>query len=286
MERYYRFAGIDIALQMEDDRFFQRELHLEPFRVEQVTNPHIYRVQVAESLPMPTGAILVNPADFLIESTDGGYIRYIGPVSQGPQGAYARVEHRGNMHDVRIRADHAPERVSVKLMLNSLDVEHLVADSGGVILHASMIEWQGRAILFTAPSGTGKSTQAELWKEYRGARIINGDRAVVLERDGVLCAAGLPFCGSSRYCEPDVLPLAAVVYLKQAPKTTIRRLRGMESFFRLWEGSCLNQWNREETRKVTALLEKMAGSAEIYELPCTPDESAVTALEQQLRKQV
>ena len=52
----------------------------------------------------------------------------------------------------------------------------------GFQLHASVINWKDKGILFSAPSGTGKSTQADLWKKYEGAKVINGDRALIRKR--------------------------------------------------------------------------------------------------------
>ncbi len=49
--------------------------------------------------------------------------------------------------------------------------------------HCSYILHQNRAILFAAPSGTGKSTQAALWEKYRGAEIIIGDRGLLFRRN-------------------------------------------------------------------------------------------------------
>ena len=48
-----------------------------------------------------------------------------------------------------------------------------------LVFHASYVGCDGGAMLFTAPSGTGKSTQAELWRVHRGARVLNGDKAAV-----------------------------------------------------------------------------------------------------------
>ena len=160
-----------------------------------------------------------------------------------------------------------------------------MSQAGGVILHAAYIAWEEKAILFTAPSGTGKSTQAELWRTYRNAEIINGDRAVILPREGALWAGGLPFAGSSRYCKDRTLPLAAVVYLKQAPETSIRSLKGLEAVRRIWEGVCVNSWNRQDVDTAMGLVEALLGQVPVLELACTPDETAVNALESHLRKQ-
>ena len=46
-----------------------------------------------------------------------------------------------------------------------------------LLMHGAVIAVGNKAWLFTAPSGTGKSTQAELWERYRNAEQINGDRS-------------------------------------------------------------------------------------------------------------
>lgn len=285
MEKYYRFAGIDLAIEIDDARMYENDLQLGAFRVDRADAPHRYTV-AADAIAPPGGRELICQPGFRIYQAPGGYVRYQVGEQKDPTAAFFRAEHRGKTHRVTIRRDQVPGTISARLVLNALDVEHLVASSGGVILHASFIQWQGQAILFTAPSETGKTTQAELWKEFRSARVINGDRAVILEKDGVFHASGLPFSGSSRYCGNCTIPLAAVVYLRQAPATSIRRLRGVESFCRVWEGCCVNSWHQEDVQAATGLVQKLIGCVDIYELSCTPDETAVNALEQQLRRQV
>ena len=49
-----------------------------------------------------------------------------------------------------------------------MGLEHLLATQRAVILHSAYIDYKGKAILFSAPSGTGKSTQAELWMDESG----------------------------------------------------------------------------------------------------------------------
>lgn len=265
---------------------YRDDLQLMAFRVDHVTNPHCYHVTVAPALEPPTGMELACLPGSRIYAADGGYVRYHGPVQEHAGGAYAQAIHRGKQHEITLTEELVSGVISARLVLNALDVEHLVSSAGGVILHASYIEWEGKAIVFTAPSGTGKSTQAELWKARRGARIINGDRAVLIPKNGRICAAGLPFSGSSPYCKNRTLPLEAVVYLGQAPATAIRRLHGAEAFRRIWEGCSVNTWNREDMEHAAGLVESLLGQVAVYELACTPDETAVEALEQHLRKQV
>lgn len=286
MEKHYRFAGIDLTVRLEDGRMYHDDRQLANFRAEQAENPHYYDVSVVPALKLPEGRLIADHPAACIYAVDGGYVRYHGARKEKPESAFLLSEHREKIHEIAVPESITSGVVNARLVLNGLDVEHLVASSGGVILHASYIAWQGKAIVFTAPSETGKTTQAELWKTHRGAEIINGDRVALIRENGILCAAGLPFAGSSPYCENVTMPLGAVVYLKQAPMTAIRDLRGREAFRRVWEGCCVNTWNRGDVERAVNLVEGILAQVPVFELACTPDESAVAALEAQLRKQV
>lgn len=286
MEKHYRFAGIDLTVRLEDSRMYRDDLQLAAFRAEKGADPHCYHVSVVPDLKPPEGNLLAESSAALIYGVEGGYVRYHGARKDKPGTAFLRSEHREKYHEITVPESMASGMVSARLVLNGLDVEHLVASSGGVILHASYIEYGGRAIVFTAQSETGKTTQAELWKTHRGADIINGDRVALIREAGRICAAGLPFAGSSRYCKNVTLPLVAVVYLKQAPETTACTLRGLKAFSRVWEGCCLNTWNRSDVESAVSIVEEILAQVPVVELACTPDESAVKALETQLRKQV
>ena len=141
-----------------------------------------------------------------------------------------------------------------------------------------------RLYILKGGPGTGKSTQAELWKEYRNARIINGDRAAIRISDSSVHAAGLPFAGSSSYCENRTLPLCAIVYLEQAPETSIVPFGGKLAFQKLLEGCTINSWNKSDVIKIMDLVQKCMSQVPVYKLSCRPDFSAVQALEEELCK--
>lgn len=136
-------------------------------------------------------------------------------------------------------------------------------------------------MLFTAPSGTGKSTQAQLWCDHRGAELINGDRIAV--GNGMIY--GIPFCGSSTVAKNVTLPLAAVVYLSQAPTNTITRLRGVAAFRKLWEGCSVNVWDEEDMDRCSRAVMDTVAAVPVLHLACTPDERAVALLEQALKEE-
>ena len=123
----------------------------------------------------------------------------------------------------------APDRAEITLAkerISSLNIdpvfsslfafERRLAARGNMILHCAYVEHNGEAILFSAPSGTGKTTQANLWEKYRGGRTVNGDRALLGRKDGRWTAQGWPVCGTSEVCHNEDTPIHAVVMLSQA----------------------------------------------------------------------
>ena len=152
-----------------------------------------------------------------------------------------------------------------------------------LIIHASYIGWQGKGILFTAPSGTGKSTQAELWRVHRGAEVLNGDKAGV-RLDGSPTAHGVPFSGTSGICRNVSLPLKAVVVLSQAPENIIRRLPPSQAVAALCPNVFVDSVVQEEWQMALNLLLDLAASVPVYALACTPDEHAVETLERAMAR--
>lgn len=286
MTRYYRFAGVETAVTMPRELFYENEYRLAPFRAEHATDPHIFRFEKVKELPPPEGTFVEGRPDMLVYNGAGEQIRYLGFCKDSWEGAYLRAHHRGNEHHVLLKEAHFQGKVGSKTVIEAMAAEHFIARKHGFLFHCAYIDYHGKAILFTAPSETGKSTQAELWHKHRGAEIINGDRAAIRLVDGVLMAEGTPFAGSSEYCKNRSLPIAAIVYLGQAPVTTIRKLRGYEAFSKIWEGISVNTWDREDMELVSAVVQQAAAELPVYHLPCTPDETAVIALEQELGKLV
>lgn len=172
----------------------------------------------------------------------------------------------------------------IRNIWNKIDLSRILLRQGGLILHASYIIWNGCGILFTAPSGTGKSTQAGLWEKYRGAEIINGDRAVIRKREGKQRAYSLPFSGTSGICRNVSCPLQAIVVLGQAKTNILRYLSDSEAVKYLYSQCAVNRWNGAEVSLVMDLLQKLVREVPVLRLDCLPDESAVEVLEKCLKK--
>lgn len=171
-------------------------------------------------------------------------------------------------------------------VLNLIGLEKILLDNSGFLLHSSFIKYRDAGILFSAPCGTGKSTQADLWKKYRGADILNGDRAGIRRVDGAWMAFGMPFAGTSGIYRNESAPIAAIVTLAQGPENVIRRLRPSEAISRLLPECSCQRWDAAFMNSLLDLLLRLVQQVPVYLLECRPDEGAVELLRDTMRKDV
>lgn len=174
-----------------------------------------------------------------------------------------------------------PIMMDSRFMWSSLSLPQLLITQNVFFIHSSFISVNGKAVLFSAPCGVGKSTQAALWEKYRGAEIINGDKAGILVENGVY-ACGVPFCGTSGICKSKTFPLGAIVLLSQSPENSIRRLSGAEALQGVMSNVYLDLVAPGEQSAIIELLISLLETVPVYSLSCTADESAVQMLEDML----
>jgi len=167
-------------------------------------------------------------------------------------------------------------------IVNFFALEYVFFRFGGFFLHSSHINVNGKALIFSAPSGTGKSTQAALWEQYAGAEVINGDRTLLRKKDGVWHAYGCPMCGTSGIHKQGNEPIHAIMMLEQGKDNRVRRLTAGEAFSRMYPEITVPRWNRELVLRAMELLDDVMANVPIYSFSCTKDESAVHALREAL----
>ena len=158
---------------------------------------------------------------------------------------------------------------------NVLSFEKTLLPFNGLMLHCALIEQEGRGIAFSAPSQTGKSTQAALWEKYKGAQIINGDRAILRQIDGSIYIYGSPYAGSSNLFINKKIPLHAIIMLEQAKENTIKPIPQDEALGLFISQSSLPLWQPELFEMGLHTLEEIITKIPMYLLSCLPDEGAV-----------
>lgn len=182
----------------------------------------------------------------------------------------------------------APKDLAIPLstsILEFLNLEKYLLCHEALVLHSSFIEYEGKAILFTAPSGTGKSTQANLWKMYEGTEIINGDRSIVHRTaPGVFLMHGLPFCGSSQIHLNKEMPLGAIVFIEQHPTNIVEPMSPAHAFGKLYGEMSINSWNIEAVEKGMQIIENLVVNIPMVHLMCNMEQDAVNTLKHYLHE--
>lgn len=156
-----------------------------------------------------------------------------------------------------------------------LGAETLFLRHNGLILHSSIVRYQGQAVLFCGPSGAGKSTQAELWKRYRNSEILNGDRCIIMKRGSAFGGCGSPYSGSSGIYKPEEATIRAIILLEKSLENRIERIEPGKALRQIYRELIGNLWDEAFTEKLLQLLQELVLCVPVYRLYCRPDEQAV-----------
>lgn len=194
---------------------------------------------------------------------------YYGVSYIGEKKGYFYFVDKNLLHNVMVKGP---------MQLLYLCFEKILLKYNGIILHSSFINFKNKAILFSAPSGTGKSTQADLWKKYKNAEVINGDRSALIKKDGRWFAYGIPMSGTSGICLNKKILVGAVVLLKQGMENKVCKLNNRDAFRGIYREVTINNWSAEETDKGMQLVSDFIKENDIYLLECKIDEGAVNCL--------
>lgn len=149
----------------------------------------------------------------------------------------------------------------------------------GLMLHSSLVDFNGKGIMFVGPSGIGKTTQAELWMKYRDAVIINGDMALIREEEDGFTGYGCPWHGSSPYCENRQVSLYGIIVLEQAKENRIERLSGVTLIERMMNNIFLPHWYPRGVEAAMETVDHLLSQVPVYLMKCRPDEEAVEMAE-------
>ena len=169
-------------------------------------------------------------------------------------------------------------------IIDIMNIEQVLNTFNAFILHSSFIKYQDKAILFTAPSGTGKSTQADLWEKYENAEIINGDRTGIRNMDGKWTAYGLPIAGSSGIYKNKKAEISHIIVLKQGKENKLTKLSPREAFIKLYSETLVHTWDKEFQENIINMITDVVQNVGIYQYECLPDKSAVEFLKKQVIK--
>ncbi len=162
---------------------------------------------------------------------------------------------------------------------------HLL-DFNGTYLHASSVILDGKAYLFSANSGVGKSTHTEKWCRLFGAEYLNDDKPALRLVDGRWFAYGTPWSGKHDLSSPKSAPVGGIAFITRGQENTIRPMDPGKAVPLIMNQS-LWRLEMQQMERQLALVDKLVRSVPIWELTCrNDDEAAVVSREAMTRRQI
>jgi hypothetical protein len=143
-----------------------------------------------------------------------------------------------------------------------------------MLLHGSCIAVDGQGYLFTAKSGTGKSTHARLWREMLGERavMVNDDKPLIkVNEDGTAVAYGTPWDGKHHLSSNIAVPLRAICILERSEGNRITEITKRETLPMLFQ-QAYRPMDTEAMQRTIELIERL--NIKFYRLGCNMELSA------------
>ncbi len=153
-----------------------------------------------------------------------------------------------------------------------------------VLMHGSCVAVEGAAYLFTAKSGTGKSTHTRFWRELLGDRaiMVNDDKPLIRVGEGGATVYGTPWNGKHRLSSNIAVPLRAICILQRGVQNTIQPISGPEAYPMLLQ-QIYRPRDPAALGKTLTLIDRLMQAVSFWRLGCRPDLEAAQVSWQAMR---
>ena len=146
---------------------------------------------------------------------------------------------------------------------------------GRILMHSSILEYDGKAYAFLGRSGTGKSTHSKLWlKHIPNVKVVNGDKPILAIAEDKFIAYGTPWQGKENWGYKGKAELCGLCFLEQAKENSISKMSVSETSSRVFQQVLLPQ-DEENVVATLDLIDKLVEIVPSYLLKCDISEEAV-----------
>ncbi|MDR3288829.1 MAG: hypothetical protein LBT22_05320 [Peptococcaceae bacterium] len=275
MTQAYRFmiAGIKILLQSEQAGAIR---HLQPFALEDDGEGDLLIRYDALDERADKRFLRSDAEYFFWYAVPGGYrLELQSPFSQE---VYAAMDVDDGWRNAVFRSNRRIDACLLEGPLGEAFFRCAIVQRGGIQVHSAAVAYEGQGIVFSAPSGTGKTTHARLWVDHLGAAMLNGDRPMLCTSDDEVRVCGAPWSGSDPVYQNLSLPLAALVFLRQAPENRLEKLPLGTAVKQMMPRCFLPYFSEDMLAEAFRTIERILKKTPCYLLHCRPEREAAELL--------
>ncbi len=192
----------------------------------------------------------------------------------GDEKANFKIRFSKNFYEDRLKDFPYLDLDTIEYMFLGAEYYSALVHFNGMMLHSSCVVYEGKAYLFSAPSGTGKSTHTQLWlKQFPGSYILNDDKPAIRITENGIYAYGTPFSGKTDLNVNTGVPIGGICVIERSENNHIERISTDEALFNIMNQT-VRPYKEEEMDKMLNTLEKVVSNVPVYRLSCNMELSA------------
>lgn len=268
-EKYLKIGGLITRLEGPEEMF---STNFDTYCIAPCAKIHqTVRVHIGTPTIKQNGKILLRNEELIVMERQKGYILLFPTAPRIVEAYLSSNGSNAEFYCLPSNADTLSEDLFHAIRLVWL---YLAQQHNMMVIHSASLLYQGKAWLFSGPSGTGKSTHTNLWKRLFDTPILNGDLNLLAIENGQAVIHGLPWCGTSGISVTDTYPLGGIILLKQAKEDIVEELpndRKQISVMNRFISPC---WNEDMLRHNLIFSQTLAERIMICQLKCTMENSA------------
>lgn len=169
-----------------------------------------------------------------------------------------------------------PKRPYAESICLYREIAEIIPNYDRVVFHGASIEYEGNGYIFTAVSGTGKSTHIKLWQEFLGndkVQIVNGDKPILHITDCGTTVYSTPYAGKEGWQNHSSAPLKAICVLRRGTENRIVKAKPSEVLTDVFK-QVYRPYNAQSAVKTLELVDKLL-AVPVFILECDISEQAV-----------
>lgn len=151
-------------------------------------------------------------------------------------------------------------------------------------IHASAVSYRHQGWLFSASSGTGKSTHTNHWLTEDDTFVINDDKPLLFQENKLWYVAGSPWCGKELLHNNLVVPLKAIVFLKRGTNT-IQELDTQSKLIEISK-NIIKPRSTELVQRVLSMIGTLVETIPMIEFRASKDSSSMKELQRYAQKHI